>query len=98
MSTPHKYAAVIHAWADGKAVQWKTGTNAWHDDECPSFAPDIEWRIKPDALRYRVALFHFEGDLSAFYTATADNEQQAAALSQDTCFLGWKTDWVEYEA
>ncbi len=63
MATPHKWADVIHAIADGKEVQWKTSSGTWQDAEfepyTPITEPDLEWRIKPepkpDVVRYYVA-------------------------------------------
>lgn len=45
--TPHKYADVIKAWADGYEVQY-LNWDTWHDSIFPSFDPDLEWRIKPE--------------------------------------------------
>lgn len=47
--TPHKYADVIKAWADGYEVQYYSKCNeAWEDQDYPSFNPDLEWRVKPE--------------------------------------------------
>ncbi|QHZ59766.1 hypothetical protein HWD03_gp085 [Alteromonas phage vB_AmeM_PT11-V22] len=45
--TPHKYADVIKAWADGYEVQ-SFNCGKWNDVNYPTFNPDLEWRIKPD--------------------------------------------------
>ena len=48
---PHKWADVIHAWADGAEVQWKVPRGKWTDmvnhRSSPTFAVDYEWRVKP---------------------------------------------------
>lgn len=60
MTTPHKWAEVIKAWADGKEIQFRPRRpegEAWEDfftPRCPRRAsPDFnnsyyEWRIKPE--------------------------------------------------
>ena len=62
MNKPHKYCEVIKAWADGKDIQGMciTKTNpTWDDwkilDATPAFS-NFKWRIKPETLKYRVAL------------------------------------------
>lgn len=56
--TPHKYAAVIKAWADGAEVQYRTnGQAVWQDwvstsySAIPSFRDDVEWRLKPAPVK-----------------------------------------------
>jgi len=40
---------VIEAFAQGRAVQYSYG-EGWKETGCPNFdAPDVIWRIKPDA-------------------------------------------------
>ena len=52
MSTPHKWAKEIHAFADGKVVQMRCGSNpTWADMDslAPPFShPAYEFRIKPE--------------------------------------------------
>lgn len=59
MNTPHKYAEVIHAWADGKEIQFRnsyryseetkwTEWNTFMSGNSPMWNhPSIEWRIRP---------------------------------------------------
>lgn len=52
MTTPHKHAAVIHAFADGAQVQSrdpKAVNPKWTDCRYPDFDEEIEYRIKPAA-------------------------------------------------
>ena len=63
MKTPHKWAEVIKAWADGETVQWKHYSWGW-TDITPTQSPDFvcagyEWRIKPKTVKYRVGLWQF---------------------------------------
>lgn len=53
MGTPHKYAEVIKAWADGKTIQWRRnwGLNPtqWQDIEKPDFhCETVVFRVKPE--------------------------------------------------
>jgi hypothetical protein len=50
MSTPHKHAELIKAWADGAEIQYKNYSDAWEDTPNPSWMVDVEYRIKPAAL------------------------------------------------
>lgn len=45
---PHKHAEVIHAFAEGKEVQWRQNSDSrWEDTLVPGFSECLEWRIKP---------------------------------------------------
>ena len=59
MATPHKWAPVIHAWADGATVQFQT-VGGWSDaSPNPRFDNQfLVFRIKPapQTVTYRVAL------------------------------------------
>ena len=49
--TPHKYADVIKAWADGHEVQYSSFFGSeWHDAKEPDFTTNLNWRIKPDRI------------------------------------------------
>lgn len=50
MTKAHKHADVIHAWADGAKVQYKSqrGEQEWKDDPFPCFDVSYEYRIKPE--------------------------------------------------
>ena len=50
MTTPHKWADVIKAWADGKEVQYAyiVAQSEWITAIQPNFHSEtIVWRIKP---------------------------------------------------
>jgi len=47
MATPHKYAALIKAWADGAEIQVKVfGKDLWRDITDPAWNAE-QYRIKP---------------------------------------------------
>jgi hypothetical protein len=104
-TTPHKWASVIHAWKDGKVVQCVyAGGSAWTDWNDAQFAratPEfnsihLEWRIKPEVVRYRVALCQLSTGL--YFTNTADEPTRAGAIEQSSTFVRWIGDWQEVEA
>lgn len=96
MGQRHKHADVIIAWANGAEIEcrgqpsrgWITATN-------PCWSEEYEYRIKPPAKKYRVALF--ESDTSVYYTSTADTPEDANFYEKGRGFVRWLTDWVEYE-
>ena len=99
MGQRHKHADVIIAWAEGKDVQvWDKLLSAWGDvtTKSPTWREDWEYRIKPPAKKYRVALF--EGDTGARYTSTVDTSEDADFYEKGWGFICWLTDWIEYEA
>lgn len=98
MGQRHKHADVIIAWAEGKDVQVRAPlAENWGglSIAAPHFYEDWEYRIKPPAKKYRVALF--ESDTSTYYTDTADTQEDANFYEEGIGFIRWLTDWIEYE-
>ena len=98
MSKRHKHADVIIAWAEGKDVQVRDeGAKCWCDvkTSTPAFIEDWEYRIKPPAKKYRVALFR-KHDEEPFAVA-ANSQGLADSLEPQPSFVRWLTDWIEYE-
>lgn len=104
--TPHKYAAVIKAWADGAAVQYRTNDRAvWQDwvstsySAIPSFRADVEWRLMPAPVKlmYRIALMRKPsgGD---FFLDFAHSIEDAAKVCADDNFVDWAGEWEMVEA
>ena len=55
MNTPHKYAALIKAWADGAEIEFlPSGSSVWWPYTSPCWDWDGNYRIKPkpDVVRY----------------------------------------------
>lgn len=97
MGQRHKHADVIIAWANGEEVQvWNELCSEWGDvaAESPAWREDWEYRIKPPAKKYRVALLNDNG---TSYTGTADTEKDASFYEISPHFIHWLTDWIEYE-
>lgn len=101
MNTPHKHAALIHAWADGAQIQFRHGVDfGWVGVEAPDWDSGLEFRIKPqiEKRRYRVALFtNDRNSAGVAFTATVDDELDVARMERGPAFHSWLSDWVEYE-
>lgn len=97
MGTPHVHAEVIKAWADGAQVQIKGPVGEWYDfvSSRPSWIVTSEYRVKPETLRYRVALFKREGD--GYFVNDTTDQEQADRWGGYGHFIRWLTDWVEVE-
>jgi hypothetical protein len=147
VSTPHKHAAVIKAWADGAAIEckgcgpmsiWKTVTNPepiWSTDweyrvkphkwqevidahaagktiqytnSGKSFGwfdwpvagkhtdfdiPNLIWRIKPEVVRFRLALLKLPARQIHAVVAIAHGDEPPMCS-----FVRWLGDWQEVEA
>lgn len=101
----HKFADAIIAMAEGKQVQFRMpreGVDQWTD-----FTGDIEhanfsrygiqWRVKPDAKKYRVALMKSDNMDINSYPCMTDTEITANNWEKSKGFVRWLTDWVVYE-
>ena len=47
MTTPHKHAALIHAWADGAEIEYEDD-GRWCRIHDPLWEPSVVYRIKPE--------------------------------------------------
>lgn len=95
MGQRHKHADVIIAWAEGAEIEFKVqATGDWRKTDTPSWLEGWEYRIKPPAKKYRVALLDDNG---TSYTGTADTQKDAGFYEISPHFVRWLTDWVEYE-
>lgn len=96
MNKPHKHCEVIKAWADGAEIQVKDpALNRWSPlTEHPCWYEDMQYRVKPKTILYRVAIYKLTG---GFATAAVNNAEQEQAIANAPCFIGWLTDWIEVE-
>lgn len=110
MNKPHKYADVIKAWADGKDIQYSSeplGKIEWKDWKDymyrnPFFPDEQElWRIKPEVLRYRLALmikYDHPEEVKTLRMVTTDEQEMFIGESKSYGkFVKWITDWIEVE-
>jgi hypothetical protein len=95
----HPYADLIKAAADGTTVQFREKFNGatWRDwikggYYFPHFSSEFEWRVKPDTLRYRVALMKGESSSTYWIAALSIEETE-----QHPSFVRWLHDWQEVE-
>lgn len=103
--TPHPYAEILRAIADGKQVQRRVGIDKWCDvdrnyalyyiREATMHLGHTDLRIKPEPKkeRYRVAEMRIPSTAHN-YTTTADDGH---GLERSPNFIRWLTDWIEYE-
>lgn len=101
-TTPHKYAEVIKAFADGKTIQFSSTTGGWIDfrsehDLYHSVGPwdetHCEWRIKPDSKWYRVAEFNAGG---AYWLDVVCSKATEESTENEAHFARWVSEKVEY--
>lgn len=98
MGQRHKHADAIIAWAEGKDMQVKAPlAGEWSalSIATPHFYEDWEYRIKPPAKKYRVALFKYPGVEAV--VSVANSEEDAERYEENPQFVRWLTDWIEYE-
>jgi len=95
----HKHCKEIKAWADGKEIQvcnvteqekkWRNYTDL--EALTPNFnSLNYEWRIKPETLRYRVALMKSMTSSKHWVMAFEQDKTE-----NDNDFVKWLTEWVE---
>jgi hypothetical protein len=94
MKLTHKHRDIIIAWANGEKIQYKS-CEKWFDIEwSPTWEKDVEYRIKPEVIRYRIGLHKNE---NTYWYVTAKNEEELEELESRTFFKKWITDWIEVE-
>jgi hypothetical protein len=93
MKKPHKHRDLIIAWANGEIIELKN-KYGWDYVDDPSWHEDVEYRIKPEVIRYRVAIFK---STEAIWCAVAHNEKQIEYFEETSFFKKWLTDWIEVE-
>ena len=96
MSTRHKHADMIIAWANGAEIEYRLGPHErWSEAPSPRWYAGFEYRIKPPAKKYRVALFRHAGEEPL--AVAASSQVIADSFEPLLGFVRWLTDWIEYE-
>ena len=97
-----KWHEVAMKWVDDPAavLQYRSpnGDGVWRNQSdvgCGSLANDYDWRIKPQTLRYRVALMRVN---KCVFPTIVTCGNQAESLAHNPGFERWATDWQEVEA
>lgn len=97
----HKHQAVMQDWAKGKVIQVKnTYKNKWEDTKPFAllfWADNLEYRVKPESQKYRVALFKTAGTKDRFIPHITAAETDTEYFETCKGFVRWLTDWVEYD-
>ena len=102
MNQPHKHKDVIIAWANGAQIQFQSSlmkeSNEWEDIRTPTWATNIEYRIKPEPKEsvhtFRIGVAAC--DDGGFYTFTADNEEEERDYQSEPNFITWLSDWETF--
>ena len=95
MTTRHKHADFIIAWANGATIQRQIAyENTWCDDIYPTWSTQCDYRIKPETIKYRVALYKQDGDSWCGFVTSHTQEKTVQSCNS---FYRWLTDWIEVE-
>ena len=96
MTTPHKWANVIKAWANGEKVQYRyVGfPDEWITTTTPNFhVPAVECRIKPETVKYRRYLWN---DFGKKRLGIVDKYENVVIVESFSTFIHWiDDDWQE---
>jgi len=88
---------VATKWAnDDKAVLQArcNPAESFYDVRTPNFRPELEWRIKPEVLKYRVAVMEtYRGPYNVMVTTSFDKDY----MEKQPEFVRWVSDWQEVE-
>ena len=97
-----KWHEVAMKWVadDAAVLQWaQTTSKHWYDQPphaIDPFCDGYQWRIKPQVLRYRVALWKASKS-SPSYLTVIDQQDIADAHEQSPLFVRWLGGWQEAE-
>lgn len=93
MGTPHKWADAIKAFADGEAIEWRSGGGDWQPLYGPPDFSVCEWRRKPKQRLIRYRLYLAEG-LVGFRVRVAI---EGITDLPPKGLTRWLTDWTTTE-
>lgn len=108
MNTPHKWQKEIHAFADGKVIQYRVlPRGGWVDSGYrPDFSdPVLEFRIKPElkTITYRIALVRRPDGICIPIMAVVKTEDQPRVgwsvemMQRNLGFIKWITEETTVE-
>jgi len=91
----HVHYETIIAYANGEDIQFRINDDGkWSDIEHPAFYNRYQYRVKPTAIKYKVALL---ANAQGVCTYTVANKIEEYRVQLDPFFIRWLTDWVEVE-
>jgi len=105
MKPSHPWGEVEEACKAGKPIQFKNKVledNPWWNWTLAKLSPNfdlmhLEWRIKPETLKYRVGLFQ-NPETEFTWAFSVDNDDTANENAEaDASFVRWLTPWTEVE-
>ena len=95
----HKHADLIHAWADGAEIQYKTARDIWVDCDCnkPEWLTFIKYRIKPEEKKPVVRwLWAYQCNSKAWHITTAFYHDKEISPLKNYIKLEWsRTEFPE---
>ena len=97
MSTPHKHADLIIAWANGAEIQWLAHNGQWIYLVTPNWNAEYQYRIKPEKKWVRNYEYYLSDDKVSFVVGCCVNEKYEAMLNIMPHFKRWITDRIYYE-
>lgn len=106
--TPHKYADVIKAWADGHEVQGALSDGRWFDlrlgDAANQSVPPFNntgyrFRVKPAPIRITFRTFFWTPQTTGkpAICLVIQEEQDREPREKWSGFIRWATDWQTVE-
>ncbi len=105
-ATPHPRAAIIKAWADGAAIEYRTATSPnapWlpYPSDTPCWHSNVfEFRVKPTPPKVRSRRCFWNGGTQVFVTLVHDTPGYTTPedLQTSTRFIAWiDKDWQEHD-
>lgn len=99
MPVAHKHAAVIKAWADGAAVEYRTRSNLpWKlTGSRPAWNPEYQYRAVPPKIRFRLLIRQLGSSGRLVVSGVNDKTAERLAETHPT-FVRWLGEWQEIEA
>ena len=98
---PHRHAALIKQWADGRVIQFKETNGDWTDSPNPFWDETAEYRVKPEPVKVRYRNYVRNEGGGLFMVASLMDSRPFASPDQVEklpCFVTWiHAEWQEVE-
>ena len=98
--TRHKWADLIHAWAEGAEIQKFCGDGWYNDSDTPEWFEDCEYRIKPRAVKMEgwVNIYRLPGgELPSTVCCVHPTEEAAKTFAGIGTVARVRVEWEEEE-
>lgn len=93
MKTKHKHAKEIKAWADGATIQYEDVCDGqWYNVPFPEWGTLTRYRIKPETVKYRVALFKGFAGHPPYPILSIDGVHDPLCVTSHSSFIRWLGD------